>query len=63
MKIEIQGINNGWLLSFGSQPSPDDPLAQRGPRGQTFYDTREALCGAIAEQVLQLPDPQTGRQS
>lgn len=62
MKIEITPINNGWLVSFGPQPSAGDPLAQRGPQGQTFLDTREAICGHIAEQVLLLPDPPAGRQ-
>ncbi len=63
MKIEIERINNGWLVSFATGPSASDPLAQRGPRGQTFHDTRESLCGAIAEQVLALPDGQEGTPS
>ncbi len=63
MKIEISRINNGWLVSFGPQPSASDPLAQRGPQGQTFADTREAICGLIAEQVLKLPDGQEGTPS
>lgn len=56
MKIEIIQINNGWTVEFGPQPSAGDPLGQRGLRGQTFADTREAICGLIAEQVLGLPD-------
>lgn len=64
MKIEIKVINNGWLVEFETGPNANDPLAQRGPRGQTFFDTKEAICGAISEQVLLLPDqPQGGTQS
>lgn len=63
MKIEIKAIRNGWLVEFDAAPSASDPMAQRGLRGQTFVDTREAICGLIAEQVLLMPEHQEGTQS
>lgn len=52
MKIEIERIANGWLVTGASNPSPGDPLAQRGVNGRHFADTPEAICGMIAEWVL-----------
>ena len=52
MKVEIERINNGWLVSANVNPSANDPLGQRGPGGKNFADTPEAICGMIAEWVL-----------
>lgn len=52
MKIEIERIANGWLITGAGSPSPGDPLLQCGPNGRHFADTPEAICGMIAEWVL-----------
>lgn len=57
MKIEISVISNGYLVSAAAGPSADDPLGQCNNLPVTFADTREAVCGLIAEQVLKMPEP------
>lgn len=44
MKIEIEHIVNGWLVTATT--------LQHGPNGRHFADTPEAICGMIAEWVL-----------
>lgn len=57
MKIEIRVITNGYLVTAAAGPSADDPLGDCGGFPETFADTREAVCGLIAEQVLKMPEP------
>ena len=56
MKIEIQRITNGLLVTFTYSPTSNDPLAQRGALqsgglGTFFAHDGTDLLGYIAERI------------
>jgi hypothetical protein len=51
MKIIIEKIANGYLVTCDKGPSEVDPLGHEGHK-RIFCDTPEAICGVTSEWVL-----------
>jgi hypothetical protein len=61
IRINIERIDNGLIVSSGVAPSDSDPLAQRGPSASRCYVADAVAAGAHVTDIIRLCNPDKPR--